>query len=430
MHHFKASLFISFLAFSLSSGAVPVYLSPSSLFSSGSFPREVLERKTSDIRLEAWYKVKTADNKVGWLPSNHVLTPLDLTQFVYSKDAIRIRTSAHMESLNAYTWPPDLKLKILEVRGDWVLCERLTQLSGPKASWLRTSELKIKDDELGRAWLKSNTRLTEGPSPTSQFLDSLRAHRFVHVLAENKDTLKVKTESFSGYIAKNQAVTLKTLAIHSVYPKFGESLKRIPLRKEASTESSTIVELKEVAALKVLDRELQKWGQVRISDEGTFWWAIDDDSLSSDSSNEAIQLTTSELFDRKIYDMVSSPDIPYLKFASARGIFKTLDGKVWTQIAQFKDENYPLAVSPNGNIFIGAFVSSDHGETFEPYLRWENVITAARLKYHSSPRFLQLLKVLPLDFAGNELELKMDLGLKSPNRFRSLDRGATWQAMQ
>lgn len=429
MHHFKTALLISFLSFSICAGAVPVYLNPSSLFSSGSFPREVLERKTHDIRLEAWFKVKTADNKIGWLPSDHVLTALDLTQYVYTKDAVRIRTTAHMESLNAYTWPPDLRLRVIETRGDWVLCERQTSLSGPKASWMRTNELKIKAEELGKAWLKSNTRMTASPSPTSHFLDSLPAHRFVQVLGETKDTLKIQTAGYNGYIAKSQAVTLKSLAPHAVYPKFSYNLKRIPLRREASEDSAEVVELKEVAEMKVLDRELQKWGQVKISDEGTFWWAIDDDSLSSDSSSDTIQLSTSELFERKIYDMVSSPDIPYLKFASARGIFKTLDGKVWTQVAQFKDENYPLAVSPNGNIFIGAFVSSDHGETFEPYLRWENVITAARLKFHSSPRFLQLLKVIPLDFSGNELELKMDIGLKAPNRFRSLDHGATWQAM-
>ncbi len=429
MHHFKSGIFCCILVTIPKVLAVPVYLNPSSLFSSGSFPREVLERKTHDIRLEAWFKVKTSDNKIGWLPSDHVLTWLDLAQFVYSKDAVRIRTSAHMESLNAYTWPPELKLRVIEVRGDWVLCERQTSLSGPRASWLRTSELKLKEGELGKAWLKSNLRLTSSPTSDSRFLEILTAHQFVQILEDGKDYIKVQTSSFTGFIPKSQAVTLKSLVNHSVFPKFSGRLTHIPIRKMASADSAITADLKAVSTLTVLARELQKWGKVKLSSEGTFWWAIDNDNLMTDLANDTIQLTTSELFNRKIYDMVSSPDIPYLKFASARGIFKTLDGKVWTQVTQFKDENYPLAVSPSGTIFVGAFVSTDHGESFEPYLRWENVITAARLKFHSSPRFLQLLKVTPLDFSGNELELKMDLGLSAPNRFRSLDRGGTWQAM-
>ncbi len=429
MHHFKAILFISFLVITATSWAVPVYLNPNSMFSSGSFPREVLERKTHDIRLEAWYKIKTLDNKIGWLPANHVLTPLDLAEFVYSKDAVRIRTSPHMESLNSYTWPPDLKLRILEVQGDWVNCERLIPLSGPRTSWLRTNELRIKATEPGRAWLKTSTNLFSNSGLNSLAIGVLPAHHFYQVLSETKDHLKIHSENYSGFISKAQAVTLRTLALQSAYPKLSRSLKRIPLHKEASTDSTVLTELKDANVLTVLARELQKWGQVRISDEGTFWWAIDDENLSNDVLSESLQLTTSELFDRKIYDMVSSPDIPYLKFASARGIFKTLDGKIWTQIAQFKDENYPLAVSSNGSIFVGAFSSTDHGESFEPYLHWENVITAARIKFHSSPRFLQLLKVLPLDFSGTQLELKMDLGLKSPSRFRSYDRGLTWQAL-
>ncbi len=429
MHHFKACLVLIFLSFSAAVQAVPVYLNPSSLFSSGSFPREVLERKTHDIRVEAWYHVKTADNKTGWLPSAHVLAPLELTKFVYSKDALRIRTSPHMESLSSYTWPPDLKLRVLEIRGDWVFCERITQLSGPRNSWLRTDELKIKSNELGRAWMKSNTKLTSTPSRDSHLIETIPAHHFVEILLESKETLKVQAEGYIGFIAKSQAVTPKDLGNTSVYPKFSYDLKRIPLMKEASAESALIEELKEVSPLKVLNRELQKWGQVKISDEGTFWWPIDDENLASETSDQTIQLTTSELFDRKIYDMVSSPDIPYLKFASARGIFKTLDGKTWTQMNQFKDDNYPLAVSPNGTIFIGAFASQDHGDTFEPYLRWENLITAARVKFHASPRYLQLLKVVPLDFLGNELELKMDIGQKIPSHFHSRDHGATWQAM-
>ena len=429
MHHFKIGLLISILMFSELGKSVPVYLKPSSLFSSGSFPREVLERKTHDIRLEAWYKVKTTENKVGWLPSDHVLTWLDLAQYVYSKDAVRIRTSAHMESLNAYTWPPDLKLRVSEVRGDWVLCERLTPMSGPKSSWLRTSELKIKADELGKAWLKSQTRLTTTQNADSHLLEILPAFQFLQILGVEKDFLKVQSQNFTGFIPKSHAVSIKSLAAHTAYPKFTQALRRIPLRKEASADSLNIAELKEASSLNVLARDLQKWGQVRISDEGTFWWAIDNENQSHDLNSDSIQLTTSEIFDRKIYDMVASPDIPYMKFVSARGIFKTLDGKVWTQIQQFKDENYPLAVSPSGVIFVGAFVSTDHGESFEPYLRWENVITATRLKFHTSPRFLQLQKVKPLDFSGNELELTMDLGLKTPNRFRSFDRGTTWQAM-
>jgi hypothetical protein len=431
MHHFKATflLITSVALLASKSGAVPVYLKPSSLFSSGSFPREALERKTRETQLEAWLKIKTKDNKVGWLPSEYVITPLELAKFVYSRGPTRIRTTAQMESLNAYTWPPDLKLKILEMKGDWILCERLTDLSGPKISWMRSHELKIKDEKFAKAWMKKATALKSSSAKNSSSLETLRAHQLVEVLNESGEFLKVQSESFEGYIKKSQAITINDLNGKAVIPKFGPEVTRIPLRSEASPEAKLVSEVTDGAPLTVLDRQLLKWGHVKMNEQGTFWWSIDDENTLPKVWNETLKITTSELFGRKIYDMVSSPEIPYLKFASAKGIFKTMDGKNWEQISQFKDENYPLAVSQSGVIFVGAFASFDHGESFEPYLRWENLITAARVKYHSSPRFLQILKVSPLDEAGDQIELKMDLGMKTPSKFKSRDHGLTWQAI-
>jgi hypothetical protein len=132
-----------------------------------------------------------------------------------------------------------------------------------------------------------------------------------------------------------------------------------------------------------------------------------------------------DLLQKKVFDIVASPQIKNLIFASAGGIYKTLDGEKWELLEDFGNNNHPIAIAKNGTVFVGPYVSQDHGLSFESYLRWDKLIKV--LKYHHRPDSIRLLQVEPLDAQGQKLKIKLSLNDKKIRTLTTDDRGKSWK---
>ena len=167
-----------------------------------------------------------------------------------------------------------------------------------------------------------------------------------------------------------------------------------------------------------------------MAESGEVWWPIADQGIDID--HEAIKIekiSSSELFRRKIFDMASSPAIPSLKLVSAQGVFRTVDGKEWTKISSFQDKNYPIAIAGLGSIFVGPFVSDDHGETFQQWIRWDSLIASMKRFSHVAPQQLQIQEIRPEDPAGRRVVLKLSIGSETMIKVVTEDQGRSWHPL-
>ena len=97
-------------------------------------------------------------------------------------------------------------------------------------------------------------------------------------------------------------------------------------------------------------------------------------SLSqSQKPTEKSSLNTEELLSKPIYDMARSPKKPNWYFISADRLYRSSDQKTW--VAILDKANTPLATTQNGLLFAGELVSKDLGLSFQPYFRWEDLLS-------------------------------------------------------
>ena len=127
--------------------------------------------------------------------------------------------------------------------------------------------------------------------------------------------------------------------------------------------------------------------------------------------------------------MVASDAVPGLRFASAKGIFKSRDGREWSKIPKFEDKNYPLAVTKSGLVLIGPYLSRDHGESFEQWIRWDRLVERVKTETGIPPARLRISNVSVINDKSSLLdviEVQLDVGRSRPVRMRTADRGVKW----
>ncbi len=88
--------------------------------------------------------------------------------------------------------------------------------------------------------------------------------------------------------------------------------------------------------------------------------------------------TTSELLKMEIYSVSFHPRNPKLGLVSADGVFLTQDGENWSKLSAFKNLNVPVLVTEAGKLFVGHQWSENLGQSFKPYLKFDQVAQSVR----------------------------------------------------
>lgn len=428
-------IFTLALGLTMPASAVPVFLKPESRFATGNQARSKLESRTRKIQDQRWFKVKTKDRITGWIAEDHALTALNLVEQATLKTDVSSRLAPDLTASSARPLlAAKTPLLILELRGSWARCQPLTETDQSEA-WIETENLQpsFLPNVVQRAFIYQPTSLRIEADARSRRLMTLDEGTYVQLIREKGSFLEVRSDRYQGFIPKADAWTAHDLGEKGV--RAGVSLA--PLRSEPRPYANLIRTLSFSTTLTKVSEEKLRWGLASTREQGDVWWPMADSALIEVASLEKQEptstlsktMTTAQLFARKIYDMATSRVKPALKFVSANGIFRTTDGRSWTQIPIFRDHDYPIAVAKNGSIFIGPYVSDDHGETFQQWIKWDELVLSLNKEKDLRAQNLKILEIHPEDSTGQHVRLSLNVGLDQPIRVATDDQGVSWHAL-
>jgi SH3-like domain-containing protein len=421
-HFFFILIFATYFVGSSQVSAMPVFLRPESLFASGQYPQALLEKRTSDVQVQVRTRVRSRSGHWGWCAEEQLLTPLKLSKFALTKKEAQVRSSPQMDANIHETWPIGISVEVLEFRGSWFLIKR-----GSSTGWVLSDILGADWHAPSRGYIKTAVPLHASRFARSAQLMRLRPGTWVEILKTDSGYARLRTSGFEGEIARSAIVVREDLKPGEAVSVYAE----LPLHSALTPDSDITARAGLYEKLTVHDSRNLKWGLVRNTEVGPMWWPIDGDFQTAAPSPNQVSASflTADIFSRKIFDMAASPELPNLKFVSAQGVFRTIDGITWQKLTPFKDENYPIAVARQGAIFIGPYKSLDHGESFESFLRLDRLSSALRERWKASPRSLKILAIRALDSEGQKLELSLDVGIEHPVRVQTDDQGGSWRAL-
>lgn len=339
------------------SQAVPIYMSPSNGYPSGDYSNEWLEKRTTEIKIQKWLRLRLDSKTVGWTSEDTVLTRANL---------------------------------------------------------------------IGRAFVANPSGLYSEARHKSEFLKSIEAGEFLTLVSEAGDFLNVRTAAGeTGYTPRANCLIGTNLTEKDVlFARAGVILRSAP-----TPDSAEIRRSEKFARHRIIQTAVVKWGRVEVPEKGSVWWSLDENSKVA-AKTDWQKITASELFlNRKLFDLAVSTSVPNLRFASANGIFRTLNDKQWEKIPRFGDQNHPIAVAKSGRLFVGSWFSDDHGETFHSFVRFDQLVSSLKSRWKVNPRRFKFLEVKPISANGDELMVKVDIGLKKPVLALTRDQGITWSAL-
>lgn len=387
-----------------------VYRSPSSLFASGSASTLQLEKITSKLEPRVWLKISTGSAS-GWVRSEQTLSALDFSSRAKLTKNTLARFTPNLKANPVREYAKGSELSIEELRKPWAL----VNFKG-ESLWIEAKHLKPINPRSG-TFLRENAKIYSRASVNAALLTiENRAQRF---LREWDDTvwIKIKSPSLTGYVLREDALA----------PPSSKNI--VALATQAYTEPDeraprSSIQLTPLTNYSVSEWREKIWGQAQTEHLGEVWWLVSNSKLPSKGD-----LGNQDFFSRKVYDMARSPAIENLLFASAEGVFRSLNGKSWVRLPLFGDGNYPVSIATNGNVFIGPYLSTDHGQTFNHFIRWDQVMQA--LKSKNSPQLsgqdqrLHVVEISPLK-GSNSVFITLEVARKKISLI-SRDLGHNWQ---
>ncbi len=423
------------LTFSQGSFATPVYLRLDSQFPSGNLSRNWLEAHTKRVQFQRWMRVETESNnekakpthQYGWLPEDHLVTGLNLASEAILKDDVPARNANEMDAVTARILRKSSRVMILDVQGSWAQVNPFP-IGDNKPTWVPTQSLLAQQQSPAqKAFIHHRATVFSMPANLSHKQGEFSAGRYVALFARKGDWLQVEYRGSNSWIKHQDAWILSDMTTGRV----AISTPNAPLRSAPLPYADLITNLKFDQTLRVIEEKQQRFGLVHVSQNGDLWWPISEDGEDDRDlrPSTSVRIATRELFARKIFDMATSTATPSLKFVSAQGIYRTLDGQEWTKIPMFKNQNYPIAIAIAGPIFVGPYMSEDSGETFQTWIRYDKLVATLKSRYPVTPQGLQIVEIKPEDPSGRHLRLKLNIGMKSDVSLYSDDQGQHWRAL-
>lgn len=404
-----------------SSSATPVFLKIESRFPSGNYQRGLLENKTRKVQFQRWFRTKTSDGVYGWMMESDLVTALRLVGEGVLKEPVPLRDDPEIDAMKAETFPKGKRLRLVEHRGSWI---RARDEKTGSQSWILSESLSPALDtrELW-AYFGSETDVYVLPGLHARRFDRTAAGSVLEVSAVKTDWIEVRSALGIGYVKAKDAVLAKDLGDNGARP----AGLHVPMRSAPLPYADLVRQLPGNTRLSIVSTETIRWGLAKLNDLGEVWWPITPTREEQPSITE--KLTTAELFNRKIFDMASSPAISTVKLASANGIYRTRDGQEWSKVPLFGEKNYPIAIAASGAIFVGPYLSEDHGETFQQWIRWDSLVATLKRYQGLTSDSIRLKEIHPLDPSGRKVRVKLGFENAAIVNLISSDQGTSWRPL-
>ena len=413
-----------------SADAVPVYLRMDSRFPSGHYPRRQLEARMRKVQFQRWARIEIGEaaneKQYGWLPEEALLTPLSLAQEAVLTEDAPMRNERQMEALTPHVLKKDTRVLILEARGSWIRALPQPAPEQGGETWLLSESLKaVASAKPTKLYIPPGIAVFTLPGMYSRLQKRIKPSSIVAVIQEENGWYEIRQGSHAGFVRAADTITLNELGTDGVMVVRDE----VDLRSAPLPYADFVRSLQAGRRAKLIDARSLRWGLTALPEIGEAWWPIASDFDDEKPVTTGDRFDTQDVFRRKIFDMASSPAIPSLKFVSAQGLFRTTDGSTWTRVPLFDDKNYPISIAGGGSVFVGPYVSDDHGETFEQWIRWDSLLATLRRFSRLPPGALQILEIKPQDTNGRRVIVKLNVGLKKPVHVFTEDQGLTWRSL-
>lgn len=410
---------------------------------------ELLAARTSEKKNRTQWLVKNSNtHSAEWIDQQNVLTGFDFSEHAETIAPLELKVN----NKKVFTLPAQSRVRLLKSEHDRWLIEATVQ-NTKKTLWAPIQFLRPWSLEWGRGFVLQETELITNTNlpkaklplgaqvsilaPIDQFFD------VIHTDADGKQQRGLipqsqifgRAQMANQFLLKDQKDWLSQKQWQQYRSAQGtQSLSRI---EGFSIPAMTVAISKSSSSLKawepLLKTEVRKeeWLEAKIENQ-SFWWVntLTDNSSVKTSFNKTL-LTTKDLYQRGLFDMAAIPSAtssPKKIFASAKGVFTSSDGETWTRLDVFEEENYPILTQKNGQVFIGPYRSADFGRTFEPYIRWEVVLSLLARYRNLTPQELRI-RDLQFEAQSKGISLLLEWGKKQHARVFTPDEGLTWQLL-
>lgn len=418
-----------------------------SLFPSGQASRTSLESKLFRTETELSYR-SAWDHKEYILQGNQIIRDIQVARFVETKSTTPLYSLNRSDSPAIKSLTTKTSLEIIAVEDFWA---RVKEKKGSAQGWVPLHTLQSCHDDLGVFTNLIDTYLRAGPSSNASVITTLPRLRRLIPLEIGKDFLKVQYENHIGFVDITHFISRADFANLAYHPQ--KNWVRVLYRNNDRliTSQAQAIPLKEVlgyvadghrgivknssgayspplrARVEILKPEAHVWGISQLEGHGEVWWKRKNLLVEESKPVTSNQILTDTLMKREIYSIAFESKNSLRGLVSSNGIYRTEDGITWTQIPQFGKSNYPVSIHPNGTWFVGPYKSINKGQSFLPFIRWDNIAQAIESAYHRNPKILKLTQIEALP--NSRIQILVDTG-SDKVKLRSLIGDLRWDVIK
>jgi hypothetical protein len=435
--------------------SVPIYRALGSPFSSGRIAKSRLMSTIGRTSLEPWLRVRSnsdngkSPNHEGWIRSEAALVEWDISTFVEINKTAPVRALRMKSDMPTKSLPAKTVVRCLSHTEGWLLVSY-----GGFTGWIESTYANIYGSGWGKAYFPKTAKIYKAASVGSKSVSSIRSGTFARIRGAQGQFFWVETSDrvigfvpaknvisrldFSdevfiekSWVAKKTTLALEKLkGFRSALPYAYINTDRVAAVDAPANDGKVITQLQRGQKVGVLADHRVIWAESSAEGHGQVWWPTNDKESHSADMVIRERWTLAELKKRGIYDVTKRKGSKEVQFASARGLFRSLDGKLWDEVPFFQGQNYPLAFESSGALLVGPYRSKDLGESFEPYFKSESILTALqgnRYKFQARkiPKSLRITEIKSFKNTG-ELRLRIETDRRQSQWISSYDDGKSW----
>lgn len=315
-----------------------------------------------------WAYVVSGGKKTWWALNEGLPMPDD-RGLAIPLTRVQLRAEPEWKTQIVRSVDPLARLRLIDFRGDWVLVSPLT------------------DPEV-RGWVDVNSVL-------------LKADFASFILPIEGKWTPVKYRQGSVLVTSaGERVPIEHVQSMMTRPELG--ILTQDLQPHGLYQRSFVT---------IKSWESFKWGVSNLPGHGEVYWKDEGQAPGFKPLVNEQVVSFEEILKKPIFSVAFHPNNPRQGIIAAEGVFMTTDGLNWTKIDYFGNDNLPVAISTEHEIFVGQYRSVDQGKSFQPFLKWEQIAAMIEGRGQKASRILRLVKINPLN--AKKVEIEIDTGVRT-----------------
>ncbi len=410
---------------------VPFFRHQNSAFPSGEAPLEKLLERVVGKDTQVQFHISWDHNQF-LVAKNDLLFDIEVSEKVVTVNQAFLRSEPEFNANRLLTMAAGKPARILKSTQLWLYIEVMNE-SIPMKGWVHAQDIKPDESDFGFYRSLMEAKLKEKPDSFSTTITTVPRLSSLRALESESQWIKVKYDGKVGFINKQYLISKIDFA-DSVLDKSGEWFKVIKIKPNhviaKNTEGQKTIPVDRLIKIRtddsiayitraqeghgktpqigskatVVEKRGEIWYQSILDGHNKIWWT------EKMERPKVVTLTDQELRKKKISSISLIDRGDKLGLASAGSIYKTVDGITWKQIDAFQNAEYPVLAHPGGNLFVGPFRSTNNGETFEPFIKWDELAMMIKEKYNYDPKFFKMTK---MEYeSSSQIKLTIDTGMR------------------